>query len=98
MCYCHDTSQGGGFFIPGLEGYRLRLALSLLTLGLIALNRFPGYDPAPSQITSEAIGCVASLMLLVQVREAQLMIIVVVMRQQQQPDGYHPKDHEANTH
>lgn len=42
--------QGGGFFIPGLEGYRLRLFTSVLVLVLLVLNRFPGYTPEPTQV------------------------------------------------
>lgn len=58
--------MGGGFFIPGLEGYRLRLATALLVFALLVLNRFPGYDPTQSQLTSEVIGAGAAVVLLAQ--------------------------------
>lgn len=58
--------MGGGFFIPGLEGYRLRLATAALVFVLLVLNRFPGYDPSASQFTSEAIGAGAAVVLLAQ--------------------------------
>ena len=31
--------RGGGFFVPGLEGYKLRAAMGTLVLTLLALNR-----------------------------------------------------------
>ena len=34
--------RGGGFFIPGLEGSKLRFAIAFVLLGLLTLNRFPG--------------------------------------------------------
>ncbi|KAM3571928.1 hypothetical protein VYU27_006057 [Nannochloropsis oceanica] len=58
--------MGGGFFIPGLEGYKLRLATAVLVLVLLALNRFPGYAPPISQSTSEIIGAGAAVILLAQ--------------------------------
>eukprot|EP00624_Nannochloropsis_granulata_P007889 evm.model.NODE_9949_length_46820_cov_28.931910.2 len=58
--------MGGGFFIPGLEGYKLRLATAVLVLVLLALNRFPGYAPPTSQGTSEIIGAGAATILLAQ--------------------------------
>lgn len=60
--------MGGGFFIPGLEGYRLRLFTAVLVFALIVLNRFPGYDPSQSQVISEAIGVGAAVVLLAQVK------------------------------
>lgn len=58
--------MGGGFFIPGLEGYKLRLATAVVVLVLLGLNRYPGYDVAPSQATSEVIGAGAAVILLAQ--------------------------------
>lgn len=54
--------RGGGFYVPGLEGVRLRVAVaSVLTIGLV-LNRIlsPTGDgaPATSQTISEALGAV----------------------------------------
>lgn len=62
--------KGGGFFIPGLEGERLRVFVSLAVLGLLALNRFPGYDAAVSQLVSESIGALAATALLIQATSA----------------------------
>jgi len=58
--------MGGGFFIPGLEGYKLRLATAVVVLVLLALNRFPGYALSTSQGTSEIIGAGAAIILLAQ--------------------------------
>jgi len=58
--------MGGGFFIPGLEGYKLRLATAVVVLALLALNRFPGYALSTSQGTSEIIGAGAAIILLAQ--------------------------------
>ncbi len=58
--------MGGGFFIPGLEGYRLRLFTAVLVFALLALNRFPGYGPSQSQLTSEVIGVGAAVVLFAQ--------------------------------
>mmetsp|Transcript_16199 Transcript_16199/g.24025 ORF Transcript_16199/g.24025 Transcript_16199/m.24025 type:complete len:300 (-) Transcript_16199:19-918(-) len=48
--------QGGGFFIPGLEGYKLRLFTGSLILICLAINRFPGYEVEGSQLRSEVLG------------------------------------------
>jgi len=58
--------MGGGFFIPGLEGYKLRLATAVVVLVLLALNRSPGYALSTSQGTSEIIGAGAAIILLAQ--------------------------------
>ena len=58
--------KGGGFFIPGLEGSRLRVAISCLVLLLLGLNRFPGYDASAPQVRSELIAGAAAILLLVQ--------------------------------
>ncbi|KAL3932142.1 MAG: hypothetical protein SGPRY_000820 [Prymnesium sp.] len=60
--------QGGGFYVPGLEGAKLRLAAaSLLSLALL-LNRFlsPG-QPASSQLYSELLGALGVSLLFAQV-------------------------------
>ena len=62
------VERGGGFYVPGLEGYKWRLAVaSVLTLAL-ALNRAlsPG-EPAASQLVSEVLGASGCVFLLVQV-------------------------------
>jgi hypothetical protein len=58
--------MGGGFFIPGLEGYKLRLATAVVVLALLALNRFHGYALSTSPGTSEIIGAGAAFILLAQ--------------------------------
>lgn len=54
--------RGGGFYVPGLEGLRLRIAVaSVLTVGLV-LNRVlsptGGGAPASSQLVSESLGAI----------------------------------------
>ena len=58
--------RGGGFYVPGLEGYRLRLFISLLIMFLMAANRLllPGYHPLESQILSEGITLTSAFALL----------------------------------
>jgi hypothetical protein len=48
---------GGGFYVPGLEGYRLRVAIVGLIVTLLTLNRvlLPGFEPQPTQVVSETI-------------------------------------------
>jgi hypothetical protein len=43
---------GGGFYVPGLEGYRLRVAIVGLVLTLLTLNRLllPGFKPQTTQV------------------------------------------------
>ncbi len=48
--------RGGGFYVPGLEGGRLRVAAaSVLAVGLV-LNHAFSSEPMPSQWVSEALG------------------------------------------
>lgn len=79
--------MGGGFFIPGLEGYKLRLATALLVLLLLALNRYPGYTPAASQLTSEAIGAGAAVILLAQALIEKLITEAGVAQQEEEDNG-----------
>ena len=54
------VEQGGSFYVPGLEGARVRIAgATVLTVGLV-LNRVlsPG-DPTGSQTVSEALGALS---------------------------------------
>eukprot|EP00316_Scyphosphaera_apsteinii_P004827 CAMPEP_0119337264 /NCGR_PEP_ID=MMETSP1333-20130426/93601_1 /TAXON_ID=418940 /ORGANISM="Scyphosphaera apsteinii, Strain RCC1455" /LENGTH=280 /DNA_ID=CAMNT_0007348271 /DNA_START=17 /DNA_END=859 /DNA_ORIENTATION=+ len=62
------VERGGGFYVPGLEGYKLRLAVSLVLSVGIVINRVlsPG-EVAPSQITSELLGATSCILLLAQV-------------------------------
>ena len=59
---------GGGFYVPGLEGYRLRVAIVGLVLTLLALNRLllPDFEPEPSQVVSESITVLTALFVLAQ--------------------------------
>ena len=59
--------RGGGFYVPGLEGTRLRVAVAgVLSLGLV-LNRVlsPG-EPTSSQVVSEALGAFGCLLVFAQ--------------------------------
>lgn len=59
--------RGGGFYVPGLEGTRLRVAAAVvLSVGLV-LNRVlsPG-EAASSQLVSEALGTFGCLLIFVQ--------------------------------
>ncbi|KAH8099239.1 D-arabinose 1-dehydrogenase [Aureococcus anophagefferens] len=53
--------RGGGFFVPGLEGTKLRVALGGGLVGLVALSVALGGDAAPSVRASEAIAFVAAV-------------------------------------
>lgn len=57
---------GGGFYVPGLEGPRLRIALSAFALAMLAVNRaiLPGFIPQQSQNISEVITAITTLLLL----------------------------------
>eukprot|EP00322_Chrysochromulina_rotalis_P006907 CAMPEP_0115867402 /NCGR_PEP_ID=MMETSP0287-20121206/20750_1 /TAXON_ID=412157 /ORGANISM="Chrysochromulina rotalis, Strain UIO044" /LENGTH=269 /DNA_ID=CAMNT_0003322007 /DNA_START=63 /DNA_END=872 /DNA_ORIENTATION=+ len=59
--------QGGSFYVPGLEGTRLRTSgAAVLSLGLL-LNRVlsPG-EPVSSQLVSEALGILGCLIIFAQ--------------------------------
>jgi hypothetical protein len=62
------VEKGGAFYVPGLEGYRLKLLASAVLLISLAANRVlsPG-SPAGSQLVSELLGAMACALLLVQV-------------------------------
>lgn len=57
---------GGGFYVPGLEGTRLRMALSAFAIAMLLVNRaiLPGFVPQQSQNISEVITAATTLMLL----------------------------------
>lgn len=59
---------GGGFYVPGLEGYRLRLAIVGLILTLLSLNRLllPGFTPNANQVVSESITVLTAVFVLLQ--------------------------------
>jgi hypothetical protein len=64
--------QGGGFYVPGLEGSRLRVTgASVLSVGLV-LNRVlsPG-EPVSSQVVSEALGALGCAIIFVQAAAQQ---------------------------
>jgi len=51
------VEKGGGFYVPGLEGDRLRLSVATLVLGALSLNHIGSAEPiAESQQISESIG------------------------------------------
>lgn len=60
--------QGGGFYVPGFEGSKLRLASAILLSISLVLNRLlsPGESP-PSMMGSEALGVVGIALLFAQV-------------------------------
>eukprot|EP00611_Tribonema_gayanum_P015403 TRINITY_DN27230_c0_g1_i1.p1 TRINITY_DN27230_c0_g1~~TRINITY_DN27230_c0_g1_i1.p1 ORF type:complete len:287 (+),score=41.79 TRINITY_DN27230_c0_g1_i1:93-863(+) len=58
--------RGGGFFVPGLEGYKLRAAMGALVFVFLVLNRYPGYEVDPPQLRSETIGAFCGALLLLQ--------------------------------
>jgi hypothetical protein len=78
--------RGGGFFVPGLEGYRLRLAMGGVAAVLLVLNRFPGYTVDPSQLRSEGIAAVASFLLIGQAAVDMLRMQISADRELQQAD------------
>lgn len=60
--------QGGGFYVPGLEGAKLRLVAACVLSGGLLLNRLlsPG-EAATSQLGSEALGTLGITLLFAQV-------------------------------
>jgi len=58
--------KGGGFFIPGFEGWKLRGLIASVLVFLLFSNRAGGYDPTPNQLVSEAIASTAVVSLIVQ--------------------------------
>lgn len=55
--------RGSGFFIPGLEGPRVRLLFGLVIVVLTTLNHFTGANPAQSPTELLAIGYAILLLL-----------------------------------
>ena len=48
------VERGGGFFIPGLEGFRVRVAIAVVTLALLAFNHATSGDSlAPVPVSLE---------------------------------------------
>lgn len=62
------VEKGGQFFVPGLEGFRIKLLASVMLIVAIAANRVlsPG-TPASSQLVSEVLSVLSCTLLLVQV-------------------------------
>ncbi|CAN0056084.1 unnamed protein product, partial [Hapterophycus canaliculatus] len=58
--------RGGGFFVPGLEGFRLRFVLAAVILGLLSLDGFSRPGMTTSQVVSEVLAGLAGISLLVQ--------------------------------
>ena len=63
--------KGGGFFVPGLEGERIRLITAVALVLMFAVNRAGQVSAmqSPSQIVSEVTGLVMALILFLQVSE-----------------------------
>eukprot|EP00741_Cyanophora_paradoxa_P025714 tig00000388_g24815.t1 len=62
-----DEEGIGGFFIPGVNGVRLRVGVGVLSLALLAFNRAvltSAASATPSQFRSEMIGVLASTLLI----------------------------------
>ena len=60
--------RGGGFYVPGLEGYRLRLLVAAVLGGALVLNRVLSEGtPVLSQGISEALGFAGIGLLILQV-------------------------------
>ncbi|CAN0446304.1 unnamed protein product, partial [Phaeothamnion confervicola] len=59
------VERGGGFFIPGFQGYRC-LTFSVGVLVLLVLNRLPGYPAPVSQFVSELAAAASAAALLLQ--------------------------------
>ena len=61
------VEQGGGFYVPGLEGSRLRVVAAAVLSAALVFNRVlsPG-EPASSQIVSEVLGAVGCAIIFVQ--------------------------------
>ena len=56
--------RGGGFFIPGLEGWRLRFTISGTVLALLAVERASGLEADPPRVVSMAVAAAAAFALL----------------------------------
>ena len=51
------VEQGGAFYVPGLEGFKLRIAVALLLLATLVANRLLSpTQPLSSQLISEMLG------------------------------------------
>jgi hypothetical protein len=57
---------GGGFFVPGLEGEKIRIVSSVLILLAIAANHFASAESGNGAIIGETVGILTSLLLLAQ--------------------------------
>uniref|UniRef100_A0A0G4FI24 Uncharacterized protein n=1 Tax=Chromera velia CCMP2878 TaxID=1169474 RepID=A0A0G4FI24_9ALVE len=60
------VEQGGGFFIPGLEGWRLNVAFPLGIFLLATVNHVTSLDYPDGQLISEAVVSLAGLALILQ--------------------------------
>ena len=58
--------KGGGFFVPGLEGEKIRVLSAAVLVFMIASNRAGVADATIAQVTSEVIGMVMAIILFVQ--------------------------------
>jgi len=58
--------KGGGFFVPGLEGERIRVLAAAALLLMVASNRVGVQVAPPSLVTSELIGIATAVVLFMQ--------------------------------
>jgi hypothetical protein len=58
--------KGGGFFVPGLEGERIRLLTAVALFAMFSLNRAGQLVQTFPQVVSEVTGLVMALVLLLQ--------------------------------
>ena len=59
--------QGGAFYVPGLEGSRLRVSVAaVLSLGLVLNRAFSPGEPQFSQVVSEFLGALGCAIIFVQ--------------------------------
>eukprot|EP00903_Cladosiphon_okamuranus_P008720 g8352.t1 len=74
--------RGGGFFVPGLEGFRLRFFLAAVILGLLSLDGVSRPGMTTSQVVSEALAALAGVVLFAQALLDQQKERAVKMRRE----------------
>eukprot|EP00752_Nemacystus_decipiens_P006524 g5875.t1 len=74
--------RGGGFFVPGLEGFRLRFVLAAVILGLLSLDGFSRPGMTTSQVVSESLAGLAGFVLFAQALLDQQKERAVEMRRE----------------
>ncbi|CAM9652363.1 unnamed protein product [Scytosiphon promiscuus] len=74
--------RGGGFFVPGLEGFRLRFVLAAVILGLLSLDGLSRPGMTTSQVVSEVLAGLAGVSLFVQALVDQQLERAVATRRE----------------